>query len=157
MFHVPLPSFPFIHSSLPQEGESESRSIVSDSLQPHWLHGIFFSFSFLTTWNSSLHNTGVDSLYLLWGIFLTQGSNPGLPHCRRILYQLSHKGSSRILEWVASPFFRGSLWPRNWTGVSYIAGRFFTNWAIRKAPMTKIYHLPLPQDLWSKFFFFRKT
>ena len=35
MFHVPLPSFPFIHSSLPQEGESESRSIVSDSLQPH--------------------------------------------------------------------------------------------------------------------------
>ena len=28
-------------------------------------------------------------------------SNPGLPHCGRILYQLSHKGSPRILEWVA--------------------------------------------------------
>ena len=44
-------------------------------------------------------NTGVDSLFLLQGIFLTQGSNPGLPHCRLFLYQLSHKGSPRILEW----------------------------------------------------------
>ena len=38
------------------------------------------------------------------GIFPTQESNPGLPHCRWILYQLSHKGSPRILEWVADPF-----------------------------------------------------
>ena len=43
------------------------------------------------------------------GIFPTQGSNPGLPHCRRILYQLSHKGSPRILEWVAYPFSSCSL------------------------------------------------
>ena len=49
-------------------------------------------------------NTGVSSLSLLQGIFRTRGSNPGLPHCRRILYQLSHKGSPRILEWVAFPF-----------------------------------------------------
>ena len=48
-------------------------------------------------------NTGA-SLSLLQGIFLTQGSNPGLPHCRRILYQLSHNGSPRILQWVAYPF-----------------------------------------------------
>ena len=39
-------------------------------------------------------NTGVGSLSLLQGIFPTQGSNPGLPYCRQILYQLSHKGSS---------------------------------------------------------------
>ena len=38
--------------------------------------------------------------------FPTQGSNPGLPHCRQILYQLSHKGSPRILEWVAYPFLQ---------------------------------------------------
>ena len=38
-------------------------------------------------------NTGSGSLSLLQGIFPTQGSNPGLPHCRQILYQLSHKGS----------------------------------------------------------------
>ena len=42
-------------------------------------------------------------LPLLQGIFPTQGSNPGLPHCRRILYQLSHKGNPRIIEWVAHP------------------------------------------------------
>ena len=38
----------------------------------------------------------------------TQGSNPGLQHCRQILYQLSHKGNPRILEWVAFPFSSGS-------------------------------------------------
>ena len=45
-------------------------------------------------------NTGVGSLSLLLEIFPTQGSKPGLPHFRWILYQLNHKGSSRILEWV---------------------------------------------------------
>ena len=44
-------------------------------------------------WNSPGQNTGVGSLSLLQGIFLTQGLNPGLPHCRWIFYQLSHKGS----------------------------------------------------------------
>ena len=39
-------------------------------------------------------NTGMSSLSLLQGIFPTQGSNPDLPHCRRILYQLSHQASS---------------------------------------------------------------
>ena len=58
-------------------------------------------------------NTGVDCHALFQGIFPTQGSNPGLPHCRQILYQLSHQGSPRILEWVAYPFSRGSSRPRN--------------------------------------------
>ena len=47
------------------------------------------------------------------GIFPTPGSNPGLPHCRQILYQLSHKGSPRILEWVSYPFSSRSSQPRN--------------------------------------------
>ena len=81
-------------------------------------------------WNSPGQNTGVGSLSLLQGIFLTQRSNPGLLHSRQILYQLSHKASPRILECVAFPFSRGSSWPRNQTRVSCIAGRFFTNWAI---------------------------
>ena len=46
-----------------------------------------------TPWNSPGQNSGVGSLSLLQGVFPTQGSNPGLPHRRRILYQLSHKGS----------------------------------------------------------------
>ena len=56
---------------------------------------------------------GVGSLSLLQGIFPTQESNPGLLHCRQNLYQPSHKGSPRILEWVAYPFSGGSSQPRN--------------------------------------------
>ena len=78
-------------------------------------------------------NTGLSFSSL--GIFPTQGLNPGLLHCGQILYQLSHKGSPRILEWVAYPFSSESSWSRNWTGVSWITGGFFTNWAIREAPV----------------------
>ena len=53
-------------------------------------------------WNSPGQNTGVDSLSVLQGIFSTQGSNPGLPHCRQILYQLSHKGSGPFLKSLLS-------------------------------------------------------
>ena len=70
---------------------SESCSVVSDSLRPHGL---------CSPLNSPGQNTGMDSLSLLQGIFPTRGSNPGLPHCRWILYQLSHKGS---------PIFSGSI------------------------------------------------
>ena len=114
--------FIFVCASI--NGESESCSVVSYSLWPHGLY---------SPWNSLGQNTGVGSLSLLQGIFPIQGSNPGLPCCRRILYQLSRKGSPRILEWVAYPFSSGSSWPRNWTGVSCIAGGFFPNWAIREA------------------------
>ena len=61
--------------------ESESRSVVFYSATS-WT--ILYS-----PWNSPGQNTGVGSLSLLQGIFLTQGLNPGLPHCRWILYQLS--------------------------------------------------------------------
>ena len=67
----------------------------------------------LCLWDSPGQNTGVDCHAFLQGIFLTQGWNPGLPHCRQILYRLSHQGSPRILEWIAYPFSRGSSWPRN--------------------------------------------
>ena len=64
-----------------EESEHESRSIISNSL---WLY---------SPWNSLGLITRVGSLSLLKGVFPTQGSNPGLPHCRRILYRLSHQGS----------------------------------------------------------------
>ena len=91
---------------------------------------------FTTSWNSPGQNTGVGSLSLLLGIFPTQGSNQDLLHYRQILYQLSHKGSPRILEWVAFPFSRASSQPRDWTQVSRIAGRFFTSWATREGPVS---------------------
>ena len=54
------------------------------------------------------------------------GIEPRSPTLQAVLYCLSHQGSPRILEWVAYPFSRGSSWPRDWTWVSCIAGRFFT-------------------------------
>ena len=57
------------------------------------------------------------------GSLPTQWSNPALLCCRWILYHPSHEGSPWILEWVAYSFARGTSWPRNWTRVSYIAGR----------------------------------
>ena len=72
-----------------QVSESESHSVVSDSLRPHGLE---------SPRNSPGQNTGVVSSSLLQGIFPTRGLNPGLLHCGQILYQLSHKGSPRILE-----------------------------------------------------------
>ena len=91
-----------------------------DSLWPHGLY---------SPWNSPGQNSGVGSCSLLQGIFPTQGSKPGLPHCRQVLSQLSYQRSPRIPEWEAYPFSSGSFQPRNWIGVSCIADGFFTSWA----------------------------
>ena len=82
--------------------ESESHSVVSVSLQPHGLY---------SPWNSpSLgQNTGLGSLSLLQGIFPTHGSNPGLPHCKQILNQLSQQGSPRILGVGSHSLLQGIL------------------------------------------------
>ena len=78
-----------------KKSESERHPVASNSLRPHGLY---------SPWNSPGNYTGVGSCSLLQGIFSTQGLNPGLLHCRWILYQLSHKGSARIK--VAYPFSR---------------------------------------------------
>ena len=80
---------------LAAHSHSESHLVVSNSLR---LHGLY------SPWNSPGQNTGVGSLFLLHGIFPTQGLNPGLLQCGWVLYQLSHQGSPRILEWVPYPF-----------------------------------------------------
>ena len=77
--------------------ESESRSVVSSSLQPHGLK---------SPWNSPGQNTGVGSLSLLQGVFPTQGSNPSLLHCRWILYQLSHQGSPKNAGVISLSFLQ---------------------------------------------------
>ena len=66
-----------------------SRSFVPNSWPPHGLQPS----RLLYPWNSPGKNTGVASYSFLQGIFPTQGSNPGLLHCRQILYCLSHQGS----------------------------------------------------------------
>ena len=65
-----------------------SCSVMSDSLQ---LHGPQQT-RLLHSWDFPGKNTGVGCHFRLPGIFLSQGSNPGLPHCRQTLYHLSHQG-----------------------------------------------------------------
>ena len=84
---------------------------------------------------------------LLQGISPTQGSSPGFPHCRWILYCLSHQGSPKIMKCVAYPFSRESSQPSNWTGLSCIAGRFFTSWVTGNSILSPY----LPLNMWSGF------
>ena len=86
------------------ESESENCSVTSDSLRLHWL---------ISPWNSG-QNTGVGSLSLLQGIFPTQGSNPGLLHCRQILYQLSGKPTGGGVNWKKHTIWE--LWVRFYLG-----------------------------------------
>ena len=72
------------YTDISNQNETESCSVMPDSLRPHGL---------CSPWNSPGQSTGVGSLSLLQGIFATLELNPGLPHCRQILYQLSYQGS----------------------------------------------------------------
>ena len=108
--------------------ESESHSVMSDSLGPHGLY---------SPWNSPGKNTGMGSFSLLQGIFPTQGLNPGVPHCRRIIYQLSHKGS-----------------PKNTgvSGLSLLQQIFQTqelNWRVLHCRQI-LYHLSYQKPAWYK-------
>ena len=73
------------------------------------LHLTLCNFMKFSPPDSSVHedspckNSGVGCHALLQGISLTQGLSPGLPHCRQILYRVSHQGSPRILEPIPSP------------------------------------------------------
>ena len=116
---------------------------VHGILQARILEWVAFPFSrglpdpggFFTSWATrETQEYWSGNLSLLQWIFPTQELNQDLLHCRQILYQLSHKESPRILDWVDYPFFSGSSRPRNRTGVSCIADGFFTNWAIMEAP-----------------------
>ena len=66
-----------------------SHSIMSDSPWPHGLQPTRLP----RPWDFPVKSTGVGCHCLLLEIFLTQGLNPGLPHCRQTLYHLSHQGS----------------------------------------------------------------
>ena len=77
-----------------------SRSVLSESLQPHGLQPA----SLLYPWNSPGKNTGVGTHFLLQGIFPTQRSNPGLLHCRQIVYQRATREARRP-DKLCSPLF----------------------------------------------------
>ena len=132
--------------TLTSNSESESHSVMSDSL---WLHELY------SPWNSPGQNTGAGSLSLPFSRGSSQPRiKPRSPTLQMDSLPAEPQGSPRILEWVAYPFFRGSSRPRNWTRVSCIAGRFFANWAMREAHNFKGTHIQLPQNHCAKKFIF---
>ena len=76
-----------LHCSKCCLNENVSHLVVSNALQPHGLQPT----RLLCPWNSPGKNTGLGSHSFLQGIFLTQGLNPGLLHCKHCLYCLSHQ------------------------------------------------------------------
>ena len=119
----------------------ESHSAMSDSLRPHGLY---------SPWNSPGQNTGVGSLSFLQGIFPTQGSNPGLPHCRQILYQPQGKpknagiGSLPLLQEIipTQELNQGLLYQLSYQGSPQCRRTRFYPW-VRKIPWRREW-LPIP-------------
>ena len=88
-----------------------SHSVVSSSLRPHGQYPTRLRHP----WDFPGKNTGVGCRFLLQGIFPTQGSNPGLLHCRQMLYHLSHQGSllgKQILKFHFRLTESETLWGR---------------------------------------------
>ena len=132
---------------------------------PHFLIGlfVFLALSCMKKWKSLsrvwLFVTPMDytvcgilqARILEWvGFPFSRGSwrsSPGIelrsPTLQADSLPAKPQGSPRILEWVAYPFSRGFSQPRYWTRVSCIAGRFFTNWAIRETPELYELHIYL--------------
>ena len=108
--------------------ESESHSVMSNSLLPHRLY---------SPWNSPGQNTGVDTLSLLQGIFPTQESNRGLLNCRRILYQLSCEGSPRKM--VPKNLFAGQKWRKRQRMELWTWGEGRRGWQIWRESNTETY------------------
>ena len=107
---------------LSPEQVSGSHSLCP-TLRPHGLY---------SPWNSPGQNTGLGNPSLLHWIFPTQGSNPGLPHCRWILYQLSHQGNPlatlKNLFQRESPFFEWDLLAEiNFICMAHMYGRWQTS------------------------------
>ena len=94
----------FLHSNEKKclhNSESESCSVVSDSLRPRGLYSL---------WNSLGQNTGVGSLSLFQGVFPNQGSNPGLSHCWQILLPVEPQGKPKN-TWVGSLSLLQQIFP----------------------------------------------
>ena len=116
------PEFPISGEHQPRSGlarqptltppASAGPKVLSHSLKVRLAHScrvhtLCIFHELYSPWDSPGQSTGVGSLSLLQGIFPIQGSNPGLPHCRQTLYQLSHQGSP-----VFPMVTRGLIWPK---------------------------------------------
>ena len=103
---------------------SERHPVVSNCLWPHGLY---------SPWNSPDQNTVVGSLSLLQGIFPNPGIEPRSPSLQvdSLLAEPQRKPKNTGVGSLS--LLQQSSWPRDGTGVSCIAGWFFTKWAIRES------------------------
>ena len=148
------------------KSESVSCSVVSDSLQPH---GLLYPSRLFCSWYSPGKNTAVGIHFLLQGLFLTQGSNPGLSHCRQILYHLSHQwskpkkpeGIDKTTMWTLATRQPRTVIPerrkqarwrtackvsRDWTKLNNI----YWSAKISRTPQGKISNIWHPKKLWNE-------
>ena len=126
---------PLCHLKSPvyyMKSESESHSVVSDSLRPH---GLF------SPWNSLGQNTGVSSLSLLQGIFPTQGSNPGLLHCKQIL----NIWASREAEPFIAPSFSNF-----WEVFAFVFAQDMSSWVVFRECRSRISSFSVTWELQRK-------
>ena len=123
--------------------EKWSRSVVSDSLRPHGHQA--------PQWDFLGKSTGVGCHFLLQGIFPTQGSNPGLLHCRQMVYRLSHLGPYSPVEIVMSYMFVRAprLCSCNESACQF--GRYRLDPWVRKIPWRRKWQ-PTPVFLPEKFY-----
>ena len=97
------PPVPFPAVQLTTARYEKSASVTQSCQTLLWPHGPYPA-RLLHPWDSPGKNTGVGCHALLQGIFLTQWSKPGLPHCRQILYHLSHEGGHIWFGTIKHPF-----------------------------------------------------
>ena len=103
---------------------------------PHTIGKGSLSYTICPCWLSILNDISVP---LKWsGVKVTQSC---LTLCDPMGYTVHGILQARILEWVAFPFSRASSQPRDWAQVSCTAGRFFTSWATREAPVSLQSHI----------------
>ena len=106
----------------PKHHGKEREVKVLSRVRPLWPPGLY------SPWNSPGQNTGVGSLSLLQGMVPTQGLNPGLLHCRQILYQLSYKGSPIEREEHCYSFIS------HWSSPSQVNMMVHGRWSLPEGP-----------------------
>ena len=129
--------------------ESESHSVVSDSLRPHGLQPA----RLLHPWDFPGKNTGVRCHFLLQEILQPQGLNPGLPYCRQTLYLLSHQGRQPIF-WANLLSFFISYFPMCLLLQLHYTAHYFqyTPYTNNAFPHLHIFALDIP-SAWTNFLF----
>ena len=102
----------------------------------YMIYSYLHKFYLLATLIQLLNYTSISDMWIASPIVLVTQSCPILcdpMDCSPPDSSVHGILQARILEWVAIPFSRGSSWPRDWTQVSWITGRFFTIWATKEA------------------------